>query len=126
MPNCPFCPSNGKVQILRQNSLAYLVATLDENGVVIPHHYLVIPKSHVESVMHLADEWHAYMIQLVRHIPEYQHGVPFNISYNEGKAAGQRVAHAHAWIIFRQGEEGSKTENLGLAALIKQGRPNKN
>lgn len=122
MLKCPFCPGNGQVEILDRCGSAYIVAALDPEGTPMPGHYLVIPFVHTESVLELPLRWHRDLSSLVDSTPEYKAGVPFNISYNQGRPAGQRLDHAHAWIIFRQGEEGKTTENLGLAALLKQGR----
>jgi diadenosine tetraphosphate (Ap4A) HIT family hydrolase len=121
MPLCPFCPANGMVRILAENGTAYAVAALDEARNILPHRYLIIPKAHIESVLDLPDTWHARMAELICSLPEHESGLPFNISYNEGVAAGQRIKHTHAWVIFRHGEEGSHTENLGLSALLAKG-----
>ncbi len=118
MTICPFCPENERVQILQENPTAYLVAALDSNGIKMPLCYLAIPKQHIESVRLLPENWHSVLINLVERTPEFQEGVSFNISYNEGRAAGQRIPHVHAWIVFRQDEIGTQAEDLGLAALV--------
>lgn len=117
-PHCPFCVENGRVKVLQKNEEAFLVAALDSEGRLMPGCYLIIPLQHVESVTQLPDTWHAHLADLLQCIPEYGPDVCFNVSYNQGKAAGQRVPHVHAWVVFRNGEEGTQAYELGLKTLI--------
>jgi diadenosine tetraphosphate (Ap4A) HIT family hydrolase len=120
MSNCPFCTSTGQVKIIRENEDAYLIAALDSTNSLMPGCYLVIPKIHVESVIELPERWHARLVELLVHIPEFAAGVPFNLSYNQGRAAGQRVSHVHGWVVFREGEAGTAAYEKGLKALIER------
>ncbi len=116
--SCPFCLSSGKVRILWENEVAYIVAARDSDGILMPGRYLIIPKNHIEKAEDLPNLWHVYMMDLVRKTPEHQDGVDHNINRNQGKAAGQRIKHVHEWLIFREGEEGTQAEDIGLAAMI--------
>jgi diadenosine tetraphosphate (Ap4A) HIT family hydrolase len=116
--NCPFCIENGKVAIIEQTAIAYLVAVIDNEGRILTGRYLIIPKRHVESVFDLPDNWQVSVRRLLKQVPEVKSGVPFNLSYNQGRAAGQRIAHVHAWVVQRSGEEGQASYELGLSGLI--------
>ncbi len=116
---CPFCTENGKVNILFQNDTAYLIAVLDGEGKVMPGCYFIIPKMHIESVRQLPAGWQESVNQLLGKIPDIAHGRrPFNLSYNEEQAAGQRVPHVHMWVIMRSHDSTLPSYGLGLAALI--------
>jgi diadenosine tetraphosphate (Ap4A) HIT family hydrolase len=116
---CPFCPENGKVKILFQNETAYLIAVLDSEGKVMTGCYFIIPKMHITSVRNLPAGWQESVNQLLGKIPDIVDGrQPFNLSYNEGEAAGQRVAHVHMWVILRDDDESLPSYGLGLNALI--------
>ncbi len=115
---CPFCIENGKVNILSETEGAYLVEALQGPGF-----YLIIPKQHIESLLDLPGLWQTCVADLLRHIPEIQAGKHFNLSYNQGHVAGQRVSHVHAWVIIRSDSEVEETRHLGLASLISN--PNK-
>lgn len=108
-PDCPFCPANGKVQMLKSNRFAYLIQALDANDGPIPNHYFIIPWAHVESMFNLLPQWWGSMISLAKQLP----GSPenFNLVLNEGEAkipgqrkSGKRVAHLHFWVITRDHE----------------------
>ena len=114
---CPFCVENGMVAIIAQTDRAYLIAV--RNGAeVVTGCFFIIPKQHVESVLDLPDDWQAVFNELLWQAPGIS-GSSFNVSYNSGRAAGQRVAHVHAWVVLRSGEEGKPSHELGFAALIR-------
>lgn len=115
---CVFCPGNGQVRILWETEGAYLIAVIGLDGVEMEGRYLIIPRTHIESVLHLPENWQGDVAKLIRKVPEFVAGLPYNISYNEGRDAGQRIPHTHAWLIFRRGEEGKPSFQLGLNALL--------
>ncbi len=121
-PKCPFCVENGKVQILHENETAYIVAALGNDRQPMPNHYLIIPKVHAESILDLPAIWQASLNELLRYliVTRAKPGVSFNLSYNQGREAGQRVSHVHAWIIFRGDESGTPSHELGLATLLER------
>lgn len=71
---------------------------------VSPGHTLIIPRRLVMSVFDLDAEGLASLWALVRSRKtrlEYAGADGFNIGVNDGKAAGQTVAHAHVHLIPR-------------------------
>lgn len=111
---CPFCPSNGRVAVVRISTRGryYLIKVV---GATPNEHYLVIPVSHMEHFMELDDDWFAALKELVRFVPWYTDMMPLNLSLNQYKMAGQRVAHIHWWIVYRADGSGGE---LGTATLI--------
>lgn len=111
---CPFCPANGKVQIIATSSCGryYLIKVVSATP---NEHYFVIPVSHMEHFMELDDDWYGAFKELVVHIPWYDASMPLNIVLNQYRMAGQRVAHLHWWIVFRADGSGGE---LGTAALV--------
>ncbi len=122
MLECPFCVQNGKVKILKENQIAYLIAALGSDQQPLPGRYLIIPKAHVESIFDLPDGWQESVNCLLRDFFAEAEKIEtdFNLSYNEGVRAGQRVKHIHCWFIIRSGEEGKSSHSLGLSALIER------
>lgn len=110
---CPFCIKNGKVNILSETEDAYVVVALKHPGC-----YLVVPKQHIESILDLPVNWQSSVADLLRSLPEIQAGEHFNLSYNQGYIAGQRVSHVHAWVIIRSSNEAEESRGIGLASLI--------
>ncbi|MCE9628445.1 MAG: HIT domain-containing protein [Candidatus Vogelbacteria bacterium] len=117
--DCPFCVENGKVVTLCQNDMAYLVAACDGGGNVIDDRFLIIPKEHVESIIDLPSDWHGATQQLLSdHFGQTIAGRSFNLSFNQGQEAGQRVGHVHCWLIFRDKHSEGAASELGLSSLI--------
>lgn len=117
--DCPFCVENGKVVILCENDTAYLIDALDGQGSIMHDRFLIIPKEHVESVLDLPSDWHRVMQQLLRdHFGQIMAEGSFNLSFNQGQEAGQRVGHVHCWLIFRSKHSEGTATGLGLSSLI--------
>jgi len=113
---CPFCPENGKVEVVAEVEAAYLCEV--KNG-PLPECYFIIPKQHMESIELLPDDWQRQMNRLLRQIPWWFAGADFNISINVGRKAGQRVKHLHFWVIPREDESpASPAYELGPATAI--------
>lgn len=119
---CVFCLENGEVKILHENSEGYSVVALDFKKNPVEGCYLIIPKRHIEVVPLLPKSWQATVNELLAKIPEVAGKVPYNLTYNQGSDAGQRVPHVHAWVIVRQGEQCRSSYQLGLATILKNGR----
>ncbi|MCB9802947.1 HIT domain-containing protein [Candidatus Nomurabacteria bacterium] len=115
---CPFCIKNGKVTILNETEDAYLVVAINSDGIPMQGRYLIIPKQHIESILDLPVNWQNSVAELLRLIPEVQEGAHFNLSYNQGSVAGQRVPHVHGWVIIRHIDEAEGSRGIGLASLI--------
>jgi diadenosine tetraphosphate (Ap4A) HIT family hydrolase len=98
---CPFCHL-AEDRIWLQTDSAF---ALVDNFPVSPGHTLVIPGDHVEVVSELPENDLNELWSLVAHVRkllrEKYKPDGFNIGINEGKAAGQTVAHAHIHIIPR-------------------------
>ena len=115
VPNCPFCPANGKVAIRFENDGAYLVNAM-QNNQVIPGAFLIIPKKHTTSENQLPTNWWLYLTSLREEIRE-ELGEHYNISLNVGSVAGQRISHLHWWVIRRDDAPQDKSFELGLNGL---------
>lgn len=116
--DCPFCVRNGMVVFIDQNEEAFLVAAKND-GEVMRGCYLIIPRRHIESIRDLPPNWQTYVTDLVESVPGLTHGVPYNLSYNFGHEAGQKIAHLHCWVILRKFEEHEPSQGYGLATLIR-------
>jgi diadenosine tetraphosphate (Ap4A) HIT family hydrolase len=111
--NCPFCLENGlfKGEIITETDGGFVTDALGSPGC-----YLVIPKTHTETVSDLPNSWWQEMKALMPHGVDDQSS--FNISLNYGKNAGQTVAHLHFWIIPRTA--GKPSSGKGFARLISE------
>ena len=98
---CPFCNlAEDRIWLQTDSAIALL-----DNFPVSPGHTLVVPGDHVGGLMELPENDLNEIWSLVVHVrklllEKYQPD-GFNIGINEGKAAGQTVAHAHIHIIPR-------------------------
>ena len=98
---CPFCNlPEGRIWLQTDSAIALL-----DNFPVSPGHTLVVPGDHVGGLMELPENDLSEIWSLVAHVRklllEKYKPNGFNIGINEGKAAGQTVAHAHIHIIPR-------------------------
>lgn len=106
---CVFCDYEDK---LLENDLA--CAVYDRHP-VSPGHVLIIPKRHVASFFETSREERKALLELLEKAREHiiadfsPHG--FNIGINEGRAAGQTIAHLHIHLIPRY--EGDVAEPRG-------------
>ena len=102
-PACPFCEVSGD-RMVSENELAYAIR---DAFPVTPLHTLVIPKRHVQSYFELDfAEFGACNRLLYREKAaiEREDGnvVGFNVSENDGEAAGQTIFHCHIHLIPRR------------------------
>jgi len=111
----PFCLENGKVVVLDENEMAYLVQVVAQGKTLIGR-YFIIPKEHIESVLERPDTWTRYenelllvALGLARNDQELMSKLDgtdphdaMNLNWNNGvPKAGGRVRHSHLWVIFR-------------------------
>jgi hypothetical protein len=109
-PDCPFCPANGKVDIIADHPDAYLVQAKGTGG-LLPGAYFAIPKAHLPDEPH----WMTGVIpQLI-----YRSGLGITIDnkmINLTERGGRRVmGHFHAWLIDRHDDLG-----IGGYSLIQE------
>ena len=117
MSDCIFCKIvNREVPNYTIYEDADVLAFLDIN----PHargHAVVIPKSHIESVLDMSDTDLAQVIrgvtQVVTRIEKALQPDGYNIGWNDRKAAGQAVPHFHVHILPRwQGDGGGSMHSI--------------
>lgn len=110
---CVFC------RIIKGDLPAYkvyederILAFLDINP-VSPGHVLVIPKAHVEDIESAGSEDIAAIALVIkeigRRLREKLACPAYNVSQNNGTAAGQEVPHLHFHLIPRYEGDGLKT-----------------
>ena len=99
---CPFCGVAAD-RIVLENSVGIV---LKDAFPVSRGHTLVVPRQHVESLFDLPPADQVALWQLVTEARQQlvSELAPdgFNIGVNDGRAAGQTVAHAHIHIIPRR------------------------
>lgn len=110
MHNCIFCGIlSGEIPAQKVYEDAHSLAFLDINP-VSKGHTLVIPKTHYDVLSAMPEkEFLAYMQtvqKVVKGLMKYTDAV--NILENNGKDAGQLVAHVHFHIIPRRPGDGLK------------------
>ena len=105
MEDCIFCKIiNGKIpsaKVYEDNSVISFLDIMPANK----GHCLVVPKKHYETLLDIPDEDLANLIKATKKITKALSlsigNVSYNIIMNNGKVAGQLVAHAHIHIIQR-------------------------
>jgi len=99
--NCPFCNPDKKL-VLAETGFTTIMANLNP---CMPIHILIIPKAHVETLEELNDVSTDDLLKCIKHvlrtIKSNKNFKELNILYNDGKEAGQSVAHVHIHIISR-------------------------
>ncbi len=114
--DCPFCPENGKVDIISEYEDVYLV---EAKGSPVHGCFLIIPREHVVSIMQLPERWQPAVGHLLQDVPWFSSDAAFNLSFNCGFAAGQRVEHLHAWVIPRDGDSSNSSAYCtGMATVL--------
>lgn len=100
-PTCPFCTLPDE-RIIDSNSSGVVIR---DGFPISPGHTLVIPNRHIGSFFELSETERNDLFQLmdlaknVLDIDSKPDG--YNIGINDGKAAGQTVAHLHIHLIPR-------------------------
>jgi len=100
--DCPFCKPNvlGETFLESKNFRAvYNVAP------ILPGHSMIVPKSHIKSMMELGDKEICEFVLLsrdaIRVLQKAFRTKAFNWGVQDGEAAGQTVSHLHIHIIPR-------------------------
>ena len=101
MNNCPFC-NLPRDRIVFDSELALVIR---DKFPVSPGHTLIVPKRHVASFCDTTPEEQAAVLKLLRiarvDLDHVHHPAAYNISVNDGAAAGQTVMHLHVHLIPR-------------------------
>ena len=100
--SCVFCKIIKKeipTKIVKEDDSVLVIEDISPKA---PIHYLVMPKKHVESILHLESEdkdvvWH--MLEIIRDLAKELKLESFNTISNNGKDAGQSVMHMHWHLI---------------------------
>jgi len=115
---CPLCPGNGKVDIMSDRGIAYLVVPKISP---VDDCYLIVPTQHITDIRSLPDTWQVAVSYLMNDVPWFVPGESaYNLSLNVGKAAGQTLPHLHFWVIPRTANEEVPSYGLGAATLVQQ------
>ena len=102
MSSCLFCKIvAGQIPSARVHETPDLIAFKDINAQA-PHHYLVIPRKHVEAVKDLSDADQALAGALLlgaRDVAKKQGLSTYRLVVNTGPDAGQTVFHIHVHVL---------------------------
>ena len=111
MTGCPFC--GVQESLLAENDHA--IAPADKHP-ISKGHSLIIPRQHVPSIFDLSSEEYVGcfdLVRTVRQLLERKYSpAGFNLAVNDGRAAGQTVAHAHVHVVPRYPGDCLKPNNL--------------
>ncbi len=100
---CPFCEENiEEITFLTSPNFRVIY----NKAPVLPGHSMVIPKSHINSMLGLSKEQRHEMIELsisaVKILLNVFHANAFNWTIQEGTEAGQTIPHLHMHLIPRK------------------------
>jgi histidine triad (HIT) family protein len=117
MGPCLFCRIvEGSVAAERVHEDHGAIAFLDTFPAVRGH-VLVVPRVHAATLLELDDSATADLFRTVklvqRKVQDALHPMGFNVGWNHGHAAGQRVFHLHVHILPRYAEGGPGVQVLG-------------
>lgn len=100
---CPFCsPQADSITFMESNSFRVIY----NHAPILPGHSLLIPKKHVESLLYLLPEQRSEMMELSLEALNLLKHVflctGFDLTLQEGEAAGQTIPHLHLHLIPRK------------------------
>jgi len=100
--NCIFCKTEFSKAIFSESEnfiIAYNIAP------ILPGHSLVLPKDHYESLLDLPasqyQEMMSFCVSSVSSLMKIFNADGFDLSIQDGKSAGQTIAHLHIHLIPR-------------------------
>ncbi len=101
--NCPFCVPEITRSAWLETPEYRVIYNL---APIVPGHSMVIPKRHVASLLDLSEAELAGLFQLARRavrvlLAEFQ-GTGFDLTVQDGEAAGQSIAHLHVHVVPRR------------------------
>lgn len=102
IPNCPFCLEDiDEITFMESDNFRVIY----NYSPIVPGHSLVIPKSHIESLLDIGgdklNELVSLSIKAARFLTKAFKSDSFNWTVQEKAAAGQSVSHLHLHIIPR-------------------------
>ena len=117
MSDCIFCRIvSGALQAHLVYESPSAVAFLDRFPAA-PGHTLVVPRIHAETLNDLPDDaigdFFREVKVVTRKVAGALHPVAFNMGWNHGADAGQRVFHLHVHVIPRYSPGGRGVQTLG-------------
>jgi bis(5'-adenosyl)-triphosphatase len=100
---CPFCDSANETSVWLETPDARVLYNI---APIVPGHSLAIPRRHVASLLELSEAELAALFQTARAavvilLREFG-GAGFDLSVQDGEAAGQTVPHVHVHIVPRK------------------------
>ncbi len=112
MPDCQFCSEDTfRGRDIFRNGLVRVFPT---NIPIVPGHVIISPVRHAETFEELTEEESKEMLavlQRVKRALQKAFGAQgFNYAWNEGKLAGQAVAHFHFHVVPRKEGDTGITE----------------
>jgi len=122
--NCPFCsPTIERLSWLETEKVRVVYNTAP----LLPGHSLVLPKRHVSSLLELSDSEINELFQVARKaaliLLRVFQGDGFDISLQDGEAAGQTVAHLHIHVLPRKFGDPLSNQDWHNQLLDSQSRP---
>ncbi len=123
-PNCPFCDPAIKQSTWLETTAYRIIYNI---APIVPGHSLVIPKRHVSSLLDLEEADMSELFLTARRaitilLAEFQ-GKGFDLSLQDGEAAGQTVPHLHIHIIPRKDGDFPVDQDWYEGVLDSQSRP---
>lgn len=117
MAECPFCrivagTAPAEVVHAGPDAVAFLDASPSARG-----HVLVIPRTHAPTLLDLPDAEVGALFRTVKAVQRRLEAAfrpaGFNVGWNHGHAAGQRVGHLHVHVLPRYADGGLGVQALG-------------
>lgn len=105
-PSCIFCRiAKGEIPSTKVHEDPYTIAFLDIQPLA-PGHVLVVPKAHLARLRDLpsasADALWRAVHAIIPRAEKAVGGEATTVAVNDGRAAGQEIAHAHVHIVPRK------------------------
>lgn len=104
--DCPFCADIFAANAFMSDGRFLAVYNV---APILPGHSLVVPRRHTTSISELSDEETAGLFIFARKATDLLirafDGHGFNWSLQEGKSAGQTVAHLHLHLVIRRKDD---------------------
>lgn len=100
--DCIFCKISQKeipAEFLYEDDEIILIKDIRPSA---PIHYLIIPKEHIQSIMHLKNNHQAIISKLIfaaKKVAENTGLVGYKLVFNVGREGGQMIDHLHLHLL---------------------------